>query len=235
MSGQNAFNLQGKVAVITGAASGIGLETSKLFLRSGIQGLVLVDRSKEALKKAFSESSESDSQLCEFVEADVSNEDSTKLYVKTAVDRWGRLDICVLNAGILFLGIKHAGRAMKDNPEGSSGSIVVISSQLGLEGAPGLSAYSASKWAVRGLALTAAEELTPLGIRVNSVCPGPIHTPLLDAFEKESWPVMAGKTLMNRLGKPEEIANAVLYLASGASSFCSGTTLKVDGGYSKFG
>lgn len=85
-------------------------------------------------------------------------------------------------------------------------------------GAPGLSAYSASKWAVRGLALTAAEELTPMGIRVNTVCPGPILTPLLAAFDKSTWPTMAGKCLMNRLGTPEEIAHAILFLASDASA-----------------
>lgn len=85
-------------------------------------------------------------------------------------------------------------------------------------GAPGLSAYSASKFAARGLALTAAEELTPLGIRVNSVCPGPISTPLLDVFERESWSSMAEKTLLGRLGRPEEIASAVLYLASDGAS-----------------
>ena len=81
-----------------------------------------------------------------------------------------------------------------------------------------MSAYGASKWAVRGLALTAAQELTPLGIRVNSVCPGPIHTPLIDAFPKENWTTMEEATLMNRLGQPEEIANAILYLSSDAAS-----------------
>jgi NAD(P)-dependent dehydrogenase (short-subunit alcohol dehydrogenase family) len=88
-----------------------------------------------------------------------------------------------------------------------------------IPGSPGLSAYGASKWAVRGLALTAAEELTPLGIRVNSVCPGPIMTPLIDVFGKDSIPKMEEATLMNRMGKPEEIANAIIYLASDAASY----------------
>jgi NAD(P)-dependent dehydrogenase (short-subunit alcohol dehydrogenase family) len=119
----------------------------------------------------------------------------------------------------------------------NSGSIVITSSQVGLEGTPGhrnfeisaaasalilggagLSAYSASKWAVRGLALTAALELTPLGIRVNSICPGPIETPLTDVFSKERRSKMAEGALMKRLGRPEEVANAILYLSSGAAS-----------------
>lgn len=86
-------------------------------------------------------------------------------------------------------------------------------------GSPLLSAYGASKWAVRGLALTAAEEFTPLGVRVNSVCPGPTVTPLIDGLKgDEGWTRMANSTLMKRLGDAREIANAILYLASDAAS-----------------
>ncbi|KAF9466900.1 short-chain dehydrogenase/reductase SDR [Collybia nuda] len=252
--------LEGKTAVVTGAASGIGFATVKLFLQSGVRGIVLVDLTISGLEKAVSVLSPDERGRCELLAANVTSEDTAKLYAEKAFERWGRLDISVQNAGIaservgildtevhlwektmsvnalgVFLGIKHSGKAMLKNPGGASGSIVVVSSQLGLEGAPGLSAYSASKWAVRGLTLTAAEELTPMGLRVNSVCPGPIVTPLLDVFDKSTWPKMAGQTLMNRLGRPEEIANAILFLASDNSSYCSGTTLKVDGGYAKFG
>ncbi|KAF8190531.1 oxidoreductase [Pholiota molesta] len=239
-----------------GAASGIGLATAEGFLRSNIEGLLLVDKSQELLQTAVSSFTPEDQQRCEILVADVSSEaDCT--YAERALERWGRLDIAVLNAGIcfptasitetdvevwdklmsvnargVFLGLKHSAKAMLKK---SQGSIVIVSSQLGLQGSPGLSAYGASKWAVRGLSLTAAEELTPLGIRVNSVCPGPILTPLIDVFGKDSIPKMEEATLMNRMGKPEEIANAIIYLASDAASFCSGTTLKVDGGYAKFG
>ncbi|KAF8966583.1 short-chain dehydrogenase/reductase SDR [Flammula alnicola] len=225
---------------------GIGLATAKRFLQSNIEGLLLIDLSRESLEKAFSSFTPDEQRRCEMFVADVSSEAETT-YAEKALERWGRLDIAVLNAGIclprasildtevdtwdkimnvngrgVFLGLKNCAKAMLKK---SSGSIVIISSQLGLQGSPGLSAYGASKWA----------ELTPLGIRVNSICPGPILTPLIDALGKDTWPKMAEATLMNRLGKPDEIANAVLYLASDAASFCSGTTLKVDGGYTKSG
>lgn len=259
-AGSAPFTLHGKIAVVTGAASGIGLATVQRFLSVDVQGIVLVDLAQSDLEQAISTFTPDERERCELMVADVTSEEATEKYIAKALERWGRLDISVQNAGIaservsiletetnlwkrfmdvnalgVFLGIKHSGRAMMKNPGGPSGSIVVVSSQLGLEGAPGLSAYSASKWAVRGLALTAAEELTPNGLRVNTVCPGPILTPLLDVFDKSTWPVMAGQALMNRLGTPGEIANAILFLSSAGSSYCSGTTLKVDGGYAKFG
>ncbi|KXN84404.1 Levodione reductase [Leucoagaricus sp. SymC.cos] len=235
-----SFLLNDKVALITGAASGIGFATAKAFLDANIQGLLLVDLSQDALDHALERLSVDERARCSCLVADVSSE--TMNYANRAVELWGQLDIAVLNAGILneptslldtdvkvwdkimevngrgvFLGLQQCGRAMVGR---KSGSIVITSSQLGLQGAPLYSAYGASKWAVRGLALTAAEELTPLGIRVNSVCPGPTITPLIDSMKSgDGWDRMADATLMKRLGEAREIANAVLYLASDAASY----------------
>ncbi|KAJ3566220.1 hypothetical protein NP233_g7135 [Leucocoprinus birnbaumii] len=250
-----SFSLNDKVGLITGAASGIGLATAKVFLDANIKGLLLVDQTQEALDCVFQQLTSDEISRCDCLAADVSSGNSN--YAEQAIKKWGHLDIAVLNAGIgselksiLETDVKTWDRIMEVNARGglqqcarvmvkrNSGSIVITASQLGLQGSPLLSAYSASKWAVRGLALTAAEELTPLGIRVNSVCPGPIVTPLINDMKGEDgngWQRMADATLMKRLGQPNEIANAILYLASDAASFCSGTTLKVDGGYAKFG
>ncbi|KAF5310684.1 hypothetical protein D9619_008115 [Psilocybe cf. subviscida] len=250
------FTLDQKIALITGAAGGIGLATTKAFLNANVKGLLLVDLSEEALKKAVNGLAPEDQARCEVFASDVSSPDQA-FYAQRAFERWGRLDIAILNAGIclphasildteveawdktmavnsrgVFIGLRECAKIMvKQN----SGSIVITSSQAGLEGLAGLSAYCASKWAVRGLALTAAQELTPLGIRVNSICPGPIETPLTNAFSEERRSTMKEPILMQRFGQPEEIANAILYLSSDAASYCSGTTLKIDGGLSKFG
>ncbi|KAF8874131.1 hypothetical protein BD779DRAFT_1567623 [Infundibulicybe gibba] len=269
----STLTLESKVAIITGAASGIGLATAKRFLESSVLGLVLVDLKLASLESALVVLNAPTSEDRVLLKAaDVSSENDTASYVASAMEKWGRVDISVQCAGIceapspfidadgdawdrimsvnargVFLGIKHSARAMLRNTERDKGAIVVISSQLGLEGAPGLAAYSASKFAARGLALTAALELGPKGIRVNTVCPGPIETPLLEAFEEpDSEPHsgprntrarsdLASKTVLGRLGSPEEIASMVLFLVSGMGAYCVGTTIKVDGGYSKFG
>ncbi|KAF9009988.1 hypothetical protein BDQ17DRAFT_1347296 [Cyathus striatus] len=232
-------SLKGKVAVIT--VYGIGASVARLFLKSGIGGLILVDLNENGLRDQFSNLD----ATCDLVAADASSEEDVERYVSQAVKRWGKLDIAILNAGVcgplertmkvnaqgVFLGIKHSGRTMMKNPGGPSGSIVITSSQLGLEAAPGLAAYSTSKFAARGLALNAAEELAP-HIRVNCVCPGPVQTAILESIP--TWPELRDKTLLKRIAHPDEIANAIGWLASDAS-YCTGTTLKVDGGYSKMG
>ncbi|XP_006463422.1 hypothetical protein AGABI2DRAFT_225207 [Agaricus bisporus var. bisporus H97] len=252
----NPFLLNDKVALITGAASGIGLATAKTFLAANVRGLLLVDQSQEYLDRTLLELSSDEQQRCQCFVADVSSEADN--YAQRALELWGKLDIAVLNAGIcnaptsildtdakiwdkimqvngrgVFLGLKQCGKVMTEK---KSGSIVITASQLGLQGSPSLAAYGASKFAARGLALTAAEEFAPFGVRVNSVCPGPTITPLIDDLkEDDGWSRMADKCLMKRLGEAREIANAILYLSSDASSFCCGTSLKVDGGYAKFG
>ncbi|KAF8873589.1 hypothetical protein BD779DRAFT_1569639 [Infundibulicybe gibba] len=271
----STLTLESKVAIITPlsfrhelCAGGIGLATAKRFLESSVLGLVLVDLKLASLESALVVLNAPTSEDRVLLKAaDVSSENDTASYVASAMEKWGRVDISVQCAGICeapssfidadgdawdrIMSVNARGGstppAMLRNTERDKGAIVVISSQLGLEGAPGLAAYSASKFAARGLALTAALELGPKGIRVNTVCPGPIETPLLEAFEEpDSEPHsgprntrarsdLASKTVLGRLGSPEEIASMVLFLVSGMGAYCVGTTIKVDGGYSKFG
>ncbi|GAA5955721.1 hypothetical protein JCM21900_000897 [Sporobolomyces salmonicolor] len=254
------YSLEGKVCVITGAGSGIGLATAKTLLAAGAAGVTLVDRSSDSLAQLRKSLSAEQAARTLCVAVDVSADDSAAQYVRQTVDTWGRLDVSVQCAGIcpegkplvetdvslfdkvmnvnvrgVFLGMQESVKAMLASPSKGKGcSIVLISSQIGLDGYPGLSPYTASKFAVRGLMAAVAQEVGPAGIRVNSICPGPINTPILQAWPKDRLQPHLDVASLKRAGEPEEIADAVLFLASDASSYCTGTTLKVDGGWSKF-
>ncbi|GAA6013072.1 hypothetical protein JCM10207_006161 [Rhodosporidiobolus poonsookiae] len=245
------FSLEGKVAVVTGAASGIGLAIAKAFLDTGCLGVTFIDLRQDALSTAVAGLP---SERVHLVAGDVGDESTASTYVKETLDRWGRLDISVQCAGItmpgtrlvdievetfdrimrvntrgVFLGMQKSIKAM-----GKGGSVIVISSQLGLDGFPGISPYAASKFAVRGLVASVAQEVGPEGIRVNAICPGPINTPLFLDDPSISLEPHVAKCNLRRAGEPEEIASAAVFLASEAGAYCSGTTLKVDGGWSKW-
>ncbi|GAA5945478.1 hypothetical protein JCM3775_003710 [Rhodotorula graminis] len=254
-----AHSLEGKVAVVTGGASGIGLATVKAFLEAGAAGVTLVDLKEDALSSAVAslELSEHDAARVLTVVGDVADEATAEKYVRETSERFGRVDVSVQCAGIslpttnvvdldvddwdktikvnlrgVFLGVKHSLRGMLASPSGGKDcSVVLMCSQLGLEGYPGSSAYAASKFALRGLMVSAAAEVGPAGIRINAVAPGPIDTPMLAGF---SAPGHTTKGNIKRAGHAHEIANAVLFFASDAGSYCSSTTLKVDGGWSKW-
>ncbi|GAA6042867.1 hypothetical protein JCM8097_007199 [Rhodosporidiobolus ruineniae] len=253
-----ALSLEGKVAVITGGAGGIGLATAEAFLKAGALGVTLVDLSPSALSTAESTLSAScDPYRVLTVSGDVSDESVAAEYVQKTVDKFGRLDVSVQCAGIspplvdvvdtaaeewdkvmkvnvrgVFLGVRESLKAMFASPSKGEGcAIVLISSQLGLDGFAGSAAYCASKFALRGLMASVAQEVGPKGVRVNAVAPGPIDTAMLAGFPDKSH---TQKGNIKRAGAPHEIANAVLFLASEAGSYCSGTTLKVDGGWSKW-
>lgn len=208
---------------------------------------------------------------------DVTDSNAAEAYVQKALEVYGRLDISIQCAGIcppsksiletseeefdklmdvnvkgVWMGCKASLRGMLQSPEGGKGgSIVLISSQIGLDGTlsfsflstlfiadlsdvgmPGLTPYTTSKFALRGLMASLAQEVGPLGIRVNSIAPGPINTPLyIDFPDKEAH---EARSNLKRAGEADEIANSVVYLCSEAGAFCSGTTLKVDGGWSKW-
>lgn len=239
-----AVDLTGKVALVTGAARGMGEAEARLLAALGAEVVLTDVREKEGERTAASLGS-----AARFVRHDVSDEKSWEAAVAAAVDGFGRLDVLVNNAAIYttsliveedparleeilrvdligpFLGIRAVAGAMKET---GGGSIVNISSQAGLQGIWGHGAYGAAKWGLRGLTKTAALELGADGIRVNSVHPGAIATAMTAHLETKEHP---GAPL-GRVGEPEEVAHLVAFLASDDSSYLSGAELAVDGGAS---
>ncbi|KAJ0109471.1 hypothetical protein J7T55_000396 [Diaporthe amygdali] len=235
--------LAGKVVLITGAGGSIGLATASRLLQEGAS-LSLVDISPEALDMAKS-------KMQPFVSPN-------SLDSRATVDKFGRLDCAFLNAGIsysstsifdtteekydkimnvnvksAFLGIKHTGMVMRDL--GNGGSIVLTSSIAGLRGTPGLILYSGSKFALRGLALTAASELGPYGIRVNTIHPSGVNTPMFRAtWSEEKLEELRRNMPLGRFAEVDDITGVVAFLASNDSKFMTGGFLKVDGGCVSF-
>jgi 3alpha(or 20beta)-hydroxysteroid dehydrogenase len=247
--------LDGKVALISGSARGQGEAEARLFVEEGAQ--VVLGDVRDELGKAVAESLGASAL---YQHLDVTQEESWSQFVATATDAFGKVDVLVNNAGILlarsivdtsledymriisvnqvgcFLGIKAVIPAMQ---EAGSGSIVNISSVGGLTGVTSAVAYVSSKFAVRGMTKTAALELGPLGIRVNSVHPGGVDTPMVTAdtegFEEEMGSKSAKRSIydgipLRRISQPDEIARLVAFLASDESSYCTGSEFTADGG-----
>jgi 3alpha(or 20beta)-hydroxysteroid dehydrogenase len=237
--------LDGKVAIITGAARGQGATEAHLFAARGAR-VVVTDVLADEVKGVAADIG--DAAVAE--PHDVTNEDDWARVVARAVDVFGGLDVLVNNAGIHwirpiteesradldrmlsinlvgpFVGIQAVVEPMRAR---GGGSIVNVSSYAGLRGAYGHGAYGASKWGLRGLTKTAAVELGPLGIRVNSVHPGPIVTDMLPVPRSE----LAGRfgdVPLQRAGEAGEVAELVAFLASDASSYLSGSEIAIDGG-----
>jgi NAD(P)-dependent dehydrogenase (short-subunit alcohol dehydrogenase family) len=245
--------LDGKVAIITGAARGIGAAAARIFAAEGAK-VMLADVLAEPLAGLARELGDRASSRV----TDVTDEADMKALVAATVERFGRLDVAVLNAGIegkvsalvdypadmfdkvmavnvrgVWLGLKYAMPAMP-----SGGSIVITSSTSGIRATPNLSAYTASKHAVIGLMRSAALEGAAKNVRVNTVNPSPIDTPMIASLEvqrgmsgRNDQPMARG-TPLGRYGKPEEVAKLMLFLASDESSFCTGGVYMVDGGVS---
>jgi len=241
-----------KVVLITGALTGIGHATALAFAKEGAR-LVVSGRRDEAGAELVSELRESGAEA-EYVRADVRIEEDVHNLVDQTIKRFGRIDVAVNNAGTegkpgrlidqtvesytmtfdanvlgTFLGLKHELKAMM--PQGSD-SIISISSTLGQKTAPGASIYAATKHAVEGLTKTAALEAASANVRVNAVAPGPIDTGMLDRFtgsaEKKAG-LIAGVPL-KRMGRPEEVAQTILFLASDNAPFITGQIFGIDGG-----
>ena len=252
--------LDGKVAVITGGASGMGRATVLRFLDEGAAGVVIADFNEGTGKETFDLAAErGHADRARFVRVDVSDENDVSDMIETAVEEFGRLDVVFNNAGVggafgplakthlddyrytidvlltgVFFGIKHAARVMQDGGEG--GAIVNTASVAGLSGGSGPQVYSAAKAAVINLTMTAAVELAPDHIRVNAICPGAINTPLANRGRPESAEE-AFKSVqpLPIAGRPEHIAAAALFLASDESQFITGHALVVDGGLTAAG
>jgi 3alpha(or 20beta)-hydroxysteroid dehydrogenase len=240
--------LAGRVGIVTGAARGMGEATARAFVAEGAQ-VVLVDK-RDELGAALAASFGGDAT---YVSADVTEVEGWERVVATARDAFGGADILVNNAGIIrmrplletdlelfrkvidtnlvsaFLGIRTVAPLLIER---GGGSIVNVSSPQGIEGRANMSAYTASKFGVRGLTRTAAIELGPLGIRVNCVVPGPVRTAMT---EREGWADADydrayGGYPLARMGQPEEVAAVTVFLASDESSFCTGADFVADGG-----
>lgn len=239
--------LQDKVALITGGVSGIGAASAKLFAAEGAK-LVLVDMNEDKGNTFEAELKETGVDVI-FIQADVTNEEEVKNIFSTTISTFGKLDILFNNAGIgavkpteelsypewrktvevdldaVFL---FAQAAIKEFLKADGGVIVNTASMYGWVGSPGSAAYNAAKGGVINLTRSLGLEYAERNIRVNALCPGFIETPILGETDRE---FLSNATPMKRLGQPEEMAKAALFLASDDSSFMTGNSLIVDGGY----
>lgn len=244
------MKLENKVALITGGNSGIGLATAKLFHQEGAT-VIITGRRKEVVETAAKEIGDD----VVGISSDTSDLHDIKSLYQYVEEKFGKLDILFLNAGMahfesintiseetfdrlsntnfkgLYFNVKMAIPVMKNG-----GAILLTTSAAGQIGAANMSAYGATKAAVRSLARTLSAELLPIGIRVNGISPGPIDTPIM---EKVGIPMealegakagFADENPMKRIGTADEIAKGALYLASDDSSFVAGINLCVDGG-----
>jgi len=241
--------MQDKIVIITGGARGMGAATARLFAQEG--AIVTIADMLEAEGGALA--AELGGQAA-FARLDVSSEAGWEALVADVLDRHGRIDALVNNAGVVamaaitdvtaaefdrifgvnvkgpILGMKYVGRAMI---EAKRGAIVNIASVDGLRGANALSLYSASKWALRGVTKTAALEFGPHGVRVNSVHPGGVDTVMGNPQEQQGAERNSsyGRVPLQRIGEPGEIAAASLFLCSDEASYITGAELAVDGGW----
>jgi NAD(P)-dependent dehydrogenase (short-subunit alcohol dehydrogenase family) len=247
--------LEGKVAIVTGASSGIGRAAARLFAREGAQ-IVVGARRQSELDSLVAEIEAEGGQAVALA-GDVRHEVYAKALVALAVERFGRLDVAFNNAGVTgetgpstevseagwneavavnltgsFLGAKHQIGQMVKN---GGGSVIFTSTFVGHTAAfPGMAAYAASKAGINGLTQALAAEFGAQGVRVNAVLPGAIETDMFREVNntQEAQAFVTGLHALKRVGQPEELARAVLYLASDDSSFVTGTASLVDGGLS---
>ena len=243
-----AGRLEGKTALITGGARGQGAAEAALFAAEGAT-VVITD-----VLDSDGEATASTSDRIRYLHHDVTSEDEWIAVVKDALEDYGKIDALINNAGIyrqspigslsveeymevininqvgVFLGLKHVGPVMC---EAGSGSIINISSIAGMRGGAGSLAYSASKWAVRGMTKVAMSEFAPSGVRVNSIHPGLIETPMLHqlpAIEQGLTDQLVRRIPYGRIAEAYEVARLALFLASDDSEYMNGTEFIIDGG-----
>jgi 3alpha(or 20beta)-hydroxysteroid dehydrogenase len=247
------FDLSGKVAIVTGGNGGIGLGIAKGLAGAG-GDIVVAARSASKTEEAVDQLQGLGVRAIG-IATDVANEGSVGSMVDAAIAEFGRIDVLVNNAGILRMGgiadisVENYMQVIEVNQlgpllgmqavlpamiEAGSGSIVNISSVAGLSGVPGMAAYVSSKFALRGMTKTAAIEFGQYGIRVNSVHPGGVDTPMIaplggDGEQNAETDGYSG-VLLGRVGTAEEMAQLVAFLASDESSYCTGSEFTADGG-----
>ena len=246
--------LEGKIALVTGGTSGIGRDTAILFAKSGAKVVIAGRRELQGTQTVDFVQASGGEGL--FVKADVSNPAEVEALIKKTVEKFGRLDVAFNNAGIegvltpiisqseedwdrtisinlkgVWLCLKYEIRQMLK--QGGGGAIVNMASIIGLVGSVGAAAYSASKHGVIGLTKTAALENAKRGIRVNAVCPGFTETPMADRIFRapEVHRYVVSCHPIGRLGRPTEIAEAVVWMCSDRASFMTGQSLVLDGGF----
>ena len=250
------MRLAGKVALITGGARGMGAAEARIFAREGAK-VVIADILVDEGRRVEARINETGGDAV-FVRLDVSRQEDWDAAISVAVERFGKMDVLVNNAGIgiggaiedmtvetwdavmdvnakgVFLGTKAAAARMRS--QGTGGSIINISSISGMIGQTQVNAgYNASKGAVRIFTKSAALQCAADGIRVNSIHPGPIQTAMTqdgwESAERDGDFVLNDSAPMGRYGKPEEVAYGALYLASDESSYVTGAELVIDGGF----
>jgi NAD(P)-dependent dehydrogenase (short-subunit alcohol dehydrogenase family) len=245
---------EGKVALVTGGSYGIGRAAAIAFAKSGAKVVVadwMEDKDNETIKLIKNAGG-----VAEFIKCDVSSAAQVKNMIEKTVEKFGRIDYAFNNAGIeghmanthecteenwdktICVNLKGVWLCMKNEiPQmlkTGKGVIINCASVAGLNGFAGLPAYTATKHAVVGLTRTAALEYAKQGIRVNAVCPGVIHTAMIDRItgkDKEVEKQYIGMEPIGRMGNPEEVAEAVVWLCSDAASFITGIAMPVDGGF----
>jgi 3alpha(or 20beta)-hydroxysteroid dehydrogenase len=238
--------LEGKVAMITGAANGQGAAAARLFVENGAKVMIadVAVAAAESLARELGKSAR-------FVEHDVSKSASWLTAVDLTLSHFARIDILINNAGIydwkslpdtdeaffermwrvnelgVFLGMKAVIEPMKLQ---GGGSIINVSSVGGMGGYPGIFAYATTKWAIRGMTKCAARDLGAFGIRVNTILPGVINTNMIAKLPQETKAGWLSSMPLGRLGTPDDVAKVALFLASDASAYMTGTDVVVDAG-----
>ena len=241
--------LDGRSAVVTGAAQGIGYDIARVFTENGAS-VVIADMNGDAAAEAAGKLTAAGG-TASAIQTDVTDPDQVQAAVQAAVDRYGSLDIMINNAGITrdatmrkmseddfgavidvhlkgtWLGTRAASLVMREQKRGA---IVNISSISGKVGMAGQTNYSAAKAGIVGLTKAASKELAYLGVRVNAGQPGLIRTALTEVLRPDVWESKLKEIPMGRAGEPEEVANVVMFLASDLSSYMTGCTLEIAGG-----
>lgn len=243
------MRLENKVAIVTGGGGDIGRATAIRFAKEGAR-VVVSDRNEEGGQQTIQTIREIGGEA-KFIYSDITNPTDVENLVEGTIEAFGRLDILFNNAGVnseekklpdvsleewqqvmdinitgVFLGMKYAIPKMEPGS-----SIISTASIAGIKGQKLVSAYSASKSSVIALTKTAATEFGRKNIRINAIAPGIIDTDMVEDWKKtDKWPILSTANALKRIGKPEEIANVVLFLASDEASFITGETLIVDGG-----